>query len=681
MYKKQLAIIYIILVLCIAVFVQFYEDSCRDSLRKRIQSEMRYNLLTPFWNLEKTTIINRLQHLLLSENALKVVIYHKDGEIFVSQHHQKLNLSWLRQFLTTIGFYYESTIKVPIYMKGENIGHLEFSWLNTNYSVYTYVGILILLIGLIATNYLSLREKHKSLLTQMKTTAETRKLLTKSEEFLATVFESMSDGIAVIDKNFNIIKVNKVQQTKFLKSGCLTGKRCFEAFHNFNNPCNDCPTREVFSTGRPAVKIDIRKDDFGSITRAVEISCYPIKYPDTSEVSRVIERTRDITREKVLERQLRNTEKMSAIGQLAGGIAHDFNNQLTVIIGYAKLLKSCSGDRCLLEESTDKIIKSSRRSSDLCKKLLEFSRQGPLKTEAVNIHHLLVEVIGLLQSSLAKNIKIEEHLNATVPVVTGDPSALQNTFLNLGINACDALTGGGKITFTTFDIEINQDHKLISRFNLTPGNYTQIEITDTGIGMDKKTQEKIFEPFFTTKKRDKGTGMGLPSVYGTICNHKGAITCRSRKEKGTTFTVMLPHADNYHKNDIIKQKNVITGSGSHILLIDDDDEVTEITAIMLKKIGYKCTAINNPVEAVHFYRENRFDIDLVLLDMLMPEMDGKEVFEQLRELNEDVKVIILSGYNENADTRTMLANGALEYILKPFEVISLSEAINKAIYG
>ncbi|MHC4872557.1 MAG: hybrid sensor histidine kinase/response regulator [Planctomycetota bacterium] len=681
MHKKYLAVIYIFIAFFMALFVWHYETSTRSVLTKRIENKVKYNLITPFWNLNIKELNSQLKHLLISEDASAISIYHKDGRTCISVKNQKLDASWLNKFLFTTGFYMESSITVPLIMKDETAGRLEYRWLNRNNSVYAYIGILLLLLGIITAGNFSLRDKHKSLAKQIEATEITKELLTKSESFLSNIFESMSDGIAVIDKKFTIIKVNAVQQRRFNESGFLTGKKCYEVFHLRNMPCSNCPTREAFTSGKPAVKVDIEKDNSGNIVKAVEISCYPLKDPNSHDVTRVIERTRDITRERILEMQLRSTEKMSAIGQLAGGVAHDFNNQLTVIIGYANLLKTCLDDKYLIEESAEKILNSAKRASDLCRQLLEFSRQGTLKEEAVNIHHIIVEVVSLLQRSLAKNIKLEEHLNAGTPLVTGDPSALQNALLNLGINACDAMKNDGMIKFTTFDVEIKENHPLASRFKISAGNYIQIDITDNGEGIDEKNIERIFEPFFTTKQKDKGTGMGLASVYGTVCNHKGAVTCRSRKGEGTTFTVILPHAEHYRETDFFKEKNIIAGAGNHVLLIDDEIEVAEITSIMLKKIGYKCTIINNPIEAIGYFRKNRFNIDLVILDMLMPDLNGREVFEKLKEIKNDVRVIILSGYNENIDTRCMLSNGAIEYLLKPFEITTLSEAINKAIHG
>lgn len=378
----------------------------------------------------------------------------------------------------------------------------------------------------------------------------------------------------------------------------------------------------------------------------------------------IAERKRIEAQRLELENQLQQAEKLKVIGQLAGGIAHDFNNQLAGIMGYAELLQSERRDDPLVQEYTNAILAPGRRAADLTGKLLAFARRGQYRREPVDLHAVVREVLSLLSRSIDKNITVVERLDAPQSTVLGDPTLLQSAVLNVALNARDAMPGGGTLTFTT---ECAATSLLVLR------------ITDTGQGMDAETLRHVFEPFFTTKAVGRGTGMGLPAAQGTIQRHGGSVDIESAPGRGTTVVVSLPLAGPEHIPASPSGRVVIVEGKGHILLIDDEATVREMTAQFLRTLGYSVTSVSDAAEALRRYRAESQTIDLVLLDMVLPGTRGVDVFRALRQHNPEAKILILSGYSADDDARALLSQGALGFIQKPAALSDLSERIAKAI--
>lgn len=378
----------------------------------------------------------------------------------------------------------------------------------------------------------------------------------------------------------------------------------------------------------------------------------------------------DITERKQLEDQLRHSEKMQAIGHLAGGIAHDFNNQLTGIFGYADILNSKLND-VKLKEYVELIKSFAQRSSDLIEKLLAFARKGTLINIPINIHDIVHEVISILERSIDKRIKIKTELKAAPAVITGDPGQIQNALLNIAINARDAMGEKGVITFST---EIEQGKKSDS------AGYIKLVIADTGEGMDEETQNRIFEPFFTTK--EQGYGMGLAAVYGTVISHKGKINVHSRQGEGTTFDIYLPVSEaeipRKKENNSSSKKHPAHG-GAGILIVDDEEKILEMLSLSLEIADYKVYTANNGRDAINKYKKLRQSIDIVLLDMIMPEFSGKETFWELKALDPDIKVILSTGYSQEGGAQEILDAGAVGFVKKPFHIPELIDMFEKVL--
>ncbi|HBC87743.1 MAG TPA: hypothetical protein DCZ94_12365 [Lentisphaeria bacterium] len=386
----------------------------------------------------------------------------------------------------------------------------------------------------------------------------------------------------------------------------------------------------------------------------------------------------DITDRKHLEERLRHSEKMEAIGQLAGGVAHDFNNQLAAIMGYAEMLADRLEDKNLRGHA-ENIVRASRRASDLTRDLLAFSRKGKMRSIPVNIHEEIEEVVSMLERSIDKRIEIKRILKAIPSSVIGDPSQLQNALLNIAINARDAMPNGGELIFTTENLKMEESPLKDKYPKNDTGHCMKISISDSGIGMAQETIKHIFEPFFTTKERGKGTGMGLASVYGTVNNHNGVIIASSEAGHGSVFTIYFPVIDDVP--DIIDngKERFHAPKKATIMVVDDEEILSNMVASVLKPFGHRVMVCSNGTEALEMYRKIYKEIDIVILDMIMPKMSGRDTFLALKKINPDIKVILSSGYSIDGEAQSIMDAGAKSFIQKPFNINELTNTINDVL--
>jgi signal transduction histidine kinase/CheY-like chemotaxis protein len=402
--------------------------------------------------------------------------------------------------------------------------------------------------------------------------------------------------------------------------------------------------------------------------------------------SKVHERTRALRREtrerKAAQETLRQVEKMQAVGQLAAGIAHDYNNQLAAILGYADMLRERVDEGTDLARYADKILLSTRHAAELTNQLLAFARKGKYRAVPVDLHGLIADVAALLGRTIDRRITITRCLEAPRAMTRGDPSQIRNALMNLGLNARDAMPDGGELLFATAIAELDESYCRAHAHPLSAGRYVRVTVTDTGRGMDEETKRRMFEPFFTTKEPGKGTGMGLASVYGTVQNHGGTIEVETAVGRGTMVALLLP---------LVTEERPAPGSSAeaseparpdaHILLVDDEQLVAEAATEMLERSGYRVSVCANGREAVAFYEQHPSSIDLVVLDMVMPEMDGAEAFGALRELDAGVRVLLSSGYSLEDRARQLLEQGAAGFIQKPYRRRQLCGTVAELLKG
>jgi two-component system, cell cycle sensor histidine kinase and response regulator CckA len=378
---------------------------------------------------------------------------------------------------------------------------------------------------------------------------------------------------------------------------------------------------------------------------------------------------------KELEMRLQQAQKMEAVGTLAGGIAHDFNNLLMGIQGHTSLMlldtvPSHSHFRKL--KSIEELVMS---GANLTKQLLGFARRGRYEIKPTNINDLIDKTTTLFGRT-KKEILIHRLLENDIWVVEVDQGQIEQAFLNLYVNAWQAMPSGGDIYLETKNVIVAENQ--IKQYSMPAGNYVKISITDTGVGMDDATRERIFEPFFTTKEMGRGTGLGLATVYGIIKGHNGMIDVYSEKGHGTSFSIYLPASDKkivaQRKPDMLLLKGQET-----VLLIDDEVAIIDVTRELLEELGYKVIGVSSGADAIEIYRVKNKEIDLVILDMIMPWMSGSETFDALKLINPQVKVILSSGYSIDGEAAEIMNKGCLTFIQKPFNIVDISRKIRETL--
>lgn len=382
---------------------------------------------------------------------------------------------------------------------------------------------------------------------------------------------------------------------------------------------------------------------------------------------------RDISGQKNLEKHIQQNRKMEAISTLAGGIAHEFNNLLMGIQGHAALMQMKIGPHHPHVEHLKRIEDCVKSSAKLTKQLLGFARGGKYEVKPTDMNEIIdksADRFGRTKNEVAIHIESQKD----IWLVEVDQNQIEQVLLNLYVNAWQAMPGGGDLFIQTENVMVNENYKMSYRVEL--GKYVKISLTDTGVGMNKAIQERIFDPFFTTKRMTGGIGLGLSSVYGIIKNHGGYIDVCSEKNIGTKFEIYLPASEKEQKTEIFVE--VLRGTET-ILLIDDDEMIMLVNQDMIGSLGYKVLTAKNGKEALEIYKKNMAKIDMIMLDMIMPVMDGGETYTKLKEINPDIKVLFSSGYGINSKIIELLNRGCNSFIQKPFDMKTLSIKIRSVL--
>lgn len=389
---------------------------------------------------------------------------------------------------------------------------------------------------------------------------------------------------------------------------------------------------------------------------------------------------RDMTEHERMQQQLLHAHKMEAVGQLTGGIAHDFNNILTAVMGYANILSIKLPDGDPNRKYADNILALAEKGANLTSGLLSFSRKDIVNIVPVALNRLIGDLSGLLTKLLRSDIEFRLSLSEDELIVMADRGQIEQVLMNLATNARDAMPAGGLLTVTTGIANFDDDFGVRSSGYGNSGKFAFIAFSDTGSGMDEATKKRIFEPFFTTKSVGEGTGLGLSIVYGIINQHGGDIKVYSEPGFGTTFRIFIPLAESAGEGASADAMDEGTLHGTETVLVaEDDPDVNIITRTLLEEFGYKVIIARDGAEAVEAFRRNRDDIDLVILDVIMPNMNGREAFEEIRELSPRVKVIFTSGYTEDIINSRMIFEQGLTFIAKPLAASMLLKKIREVL--
>jgi PAS domain S-box-containing protein len=386
----------------------------------------------------------------------------------------------------------------------------------------------------------------------------------------------------------------------------------------------------------------------------------------------------DLTDVMHLQDQLRHIQKMEAVARIAGGVAHDFNNLLTGILGYASLLKLEASEGDSVHTAADVIERAAESGAELSRQLLTFARGGKQRDEVFDVTELVDSAVSLLARTVDRRVSIRADHRLAAAHLRGDPGQIEQIVMNLAINAADAMPEGGEVLISTHRATISTAES-IERPGLMAGHWICISVRDTGVGISQEVADRIFEPFFTTKEAGKGTGMGLATVYGVVRSHGGTVDFRSEVGEGTEFTVYLPPATPQEAGDEADSAEGIVRGDSAILVVDDDEGVVAAAAAMLDALGYSVEIARNGREALSIYEDHGHRIDAVLLDIMMPVMDGPECFQEIRRLDPEAKVILSTGYAVEDTVRELMEQGITAFVPKPYSVARLSTVLAEAL--
>jgi PAS domain S-box-containing protein len=511
--------------------------------------------------------------------------------------------------------------------------------------------------------------------------------LRRSEEKYRTILENIEEGYLEVDLEGNFTFVNDAE--------CRNLGYTREELIGMNNRqyTDETTARKLYQTfngvyrkGEPVKVLDvevIRKDGIKAVN---EVSVSLIRDSEGKPIGfRGI--ARDITERKraeekmtTLQEQLRQSQKMEAIGQLAGGVAHDFNNLLTVIHGYSELILKSLDENSRLRQDVREIMNASDRASSLTSQLLAFSRKQVLQPKVLDLNVHVSNMDKMLHRMIGENIELVSLLTKDLGRIKADPGQIEQVVLNLAVNARDAMLNGGKLTIETANVELDENYAR-SHIGVTPGRHVMLSVSDTGVGMTPEVRERVFEPFFTTKEKGKGTGLGLSTVYGIVKQSGGNVWVYSEPGHGTTFKIYLPRIEEDTESLKPSAVSIKSLQGSEtILLVEDEEMVRKLACTILQKNGYEVLEAPNGEEALRIVQgQNSNPIHLLVTDVVMPGMSGRQLADRLERLRPDMKVLYISGYTDNAIVHHGVLEPGMNYIQKPFTVEGLARKVREVL--
>lgn len=509
--------------------------------------------------------------------------------------------------------------------------------------------------------------------TQLEQLVEERtRELNKSELMLWSLFENANDGIVIMDRNGIILNVNqKACEIHGFERDALISINIGLLETEENKQLFKERKERILNGESMMFETQHYRKDGSRVS--LEISSKALEVDGALFIQSF---HRDVTDRKRLQEQLFQSQKMESIGVLAGGIAHDFNNILSAILGHSELLYEFGNLDVAAKQKVKIIENSARKAGQMISKLLSFARKGSFEIVPLSVNDVIRDTIDLLERMMSKkNVTIKLDIEDTIPPVNGDGNQIEQVVMNLVVNAADAMPEGGTVTISTSLANLEKNASVVHPL-LAPRKYIALRVSDTGTGIRDEIKDKIFDPFFTTKATGKGTGLGLAMVYGIVKEHGGAINVQSRLGEGTTFEVYLPTSDRLVPKAEKTALYSIAGR-EKILVVDDEEDIASFIRDVLETQGYKVLLTNNPVYALDIFRKISEDIDLVITDLVMPLVNGRELAGHLKTIKPTVKIIAISGYdmwNTGKKDKDMDA-----YIRKPFEGIYLLSIVRRVL--
>lgn len=530
--------------------------------------------------------------------------------------------------------------------------------------------------------YQSLQDQATALEGRLQDLLRAEQALSQSHQTLRTVLDSMDAAIYVADLETNEIRYMNGRMRE-LHGGDLVGKTCWRVLYAAAEPCPRCVKPELISKQGEPAGVMVWEDQDPVTERWSINSVRAIRWVDGRlarlQVATDVTRIKDLEREQdQIERALRQSQKMEAIGTLAGGIAHDFNNILMAIMGYTELSLARAQEGSRLHSCLQGVMNGAQRARDLIKQILTFSRRGETQRQPISVDLPVKEALKLLRSTLPSDIRMVQEI-APTGLVLADPTQIYQIVMNLCTNAAQAMErDGGVLTIGLGQVQF--DAEAAARYpGLSAGPHVELSVADSGCGIAPELMDSIFDPYFTTKDKGRGTGLGLAVVHGIVKNHGGAISISSVPERGTRIRVWLPvlTAPTVAAEPELQQSPI--GGSGHILLVDDEPAVVEVATGYLEALGYSVEGLTDSVRAREVLTQRAWDFDLVITDMTMPDLTGDKLTTELKQIRADLPVLITSGYSKKITDAAARALGAVGLLGKPFSLAELARSVANAL--
>jgi len=496
-----------------------------------------------------------------------------------------------------------------------------------------------------------------------------------AQEWLAT-FNAVPDLITRLDPDMRILRSNDAFRRYFsIKPGESRGQFCYDFFNEHQGPCPGCPVTSTLQDH----KLHSAVITHAGLGKKFQVTSAPI-LSENMELLGIIQVARDITDLEKLEQQLRQAQKMEAIGTLAGGIAHDFNNILTPILGYTEIAIERTPPESPLREDLQQVLLAANRAKELVQQILTFSRKTEGERKPLQIQFVLKEALKLLRSSIPANIEIKENIDQECASILADPTHIHQVLMNLCTNAYQAmLETGGTLGVSLAGVEIGP-YDLGTKFELTPGPHVMLEVHDSGTGIPKEIIDKIFEPYFTTKGKHEGTGLGLAVVHGIVKSYKGAVTVYSEPGKGSIFRIYFPAIV---AEPVVEQSEMdstpLPGGKERILLVDDEKIIVNMMERMLSGLGYKVSAFSNCEDALMAFQTQPDNYDLIITDMTMPKITGDKLAEEILGVRPDMPIILCTGFSHLITKKKARELGIRKFLTKPILKRDLAIAVRDVL--